>query len=202
MSEPIPGPDAPTDEPVNRRRRRLVVALTAVVVVLVAAAGVLAVLLVEQRSTARELAAADAAEDREHREQMAGFEQERDELDQRYAAADEALTEAEQRIDDAEAVQRQAEDEAVARQEIEAERAADDAQTFVDAMRSVDVMPGVADAELLARGEAVCTYLDSTAGSPADVTDAFDRAAETYGLEDSVLLVTAATGILCPEYGG
>lgn len=202
MSEPVIGSEAPADPPLNRRRHRAVVALAALVVVLAAAAGALAVLLVDQRSTASELAAAEVIEDREHRERMAGFKQERDEIDRRYAEADEALVEAEQRIADAESGQRQAEDQAAEREEVEADRAAADAQTFVEAMRSVDAMPGVPDDELLARGQAVCSYLDSTAGSASDVTEAFDRAAGTYDPDDSILLVTAATGILCPEYGG
>jgi len=186
----------------SHRASRLTVGLTVVIGVLLAAVGVLAVLLVNERSAASEVAVAEAAEDSQHEKRMADFESERAELDRQYAAADRAAAAAAQRVEDAEGAQRAAEEQAAAREQAAAEADAADGQTFVDALRAADVMPGTTDAELLTRGRDVCSYLDSTSGSRADLEGAFDRAAESYALEDAILLVTAATHILCPEYGG
>ncbi|MGY1788659.1 DUF732 domain-containing protein [Geodermatophilus sp. SYSU D00803] len=185
-----------------RRRNRLVIALSVAVFLLLATAGVLTALVIEARSDADRLAASEAAEDREQQEALQAVQDQRAPLEQRIADAEADAATAESRIAAAEAAQRAAEEATAAREQADAEAAAADEQTFVDALRATETMTGVPDAELLERGRDVCTYLDSTPGTPADLSDAFDRASETYAIDDAILLVTAATQILCPEYSG
>ncbi|OMQ16386.1 hypothetical protein A7K94_0202890 [Modestobacter sp. VKM Ac-2676] len=184
------------------RRKRLVVALTASIIGLLAAGGVLTVQLISARSNASDLAAVEAAEDREQDEQLRAVEEQREQVAQRISAAEGDLTAAENRIAAAEAGQRAADEAVTAREQAEAATTAADEQTFLEAMTATETMSVIPDTELLARGRDVCAYLNSTPGMPWDVSDAFDRAAESYDFNEAILLVTAATGILCPEYGG
>ncbi|PWW23513.1 hypothetical protein JD79_02687 [Geodermatophilus normandii] len=197
VPEPAPADGAARD----RGRNRLVVALSAAVVLLLAAAGVLTALVVSARGEADALAAAEAAEDRQQAEELQAVRDERGQLEERISDAEAGAAAAERRIATAEAAQRAAEDASAAREQADADAAAADAQTFVDALRATETMTSATDAQLLQRGRDVCSYLDSTAGTPADLSDAFDRATATYAVDDAILLVTAATQILCPEYG-
>jgi type IV secretory pathway VirB10-like protein len=191
-------PEAPVQP---RRRNRLHVALTVAIVVLLAVNGVLTALLIGARSAAADLAAEEAAEDRERGRMLGAIEEERGAFEERISAAQADIAAGEDRIAVAEAEQQAAREAAAAREQAATEAAAADEQTFLEAMDATETMSSISDAELLARGRDVCTYLDSTAGTLADVSDAFDRAAETYAFDEAILLVTAATGILCPEYG-
>ncbi|WP_093579547.1 DUF732 domain-containing protein [Geodermatophilus amargosae] len=184
-----------------RRRNRLVLALSVAVVLLLAAAGVLTALVVTARADADALTAAEAAEDRQQAEELQAVQDERGRLEERISDAEADAAAAEGRIAAAEAAQSAAEEATAAREQADAEAAAADEQTFVDALRATETMTSATDAQLLQRGRDVCSYLDSTAGTPPDLTDAFDRAVATYAIDDAILLVTAATQILCPEYG-
>ena len=192
---------APAGHGETRGPNRAVAALSAVVLVLLVAAGVLTALVVDTRSDAADLAAGEAAEDREQAARLQGVADQRRALDQRISDAETSAAAAEGRIAAAESGQRAAQEAAAAQEQAEAEATAADEQTFVEALRATETMTSVSDEELLSRGRDVCGYLDSTAGTYSDVSDAFDRAAETYAIDEAILLVTAATSILCPEYG-
>jgi hypothetical protein len=189
-----PIPDVPLTPAQRRRRKQTVLALAAAVVLLLAGGGVLTALLIKAHNTASAVATAEASADRQHQQDLQDVEDQRGPLDQRISAAQSDIQGAEARMKTADAARQSAEAAAAADQQADAEAQAHDEAVFLDSMR--DVMPGVADDDLVARGRAVCSSLDSG----VDLSDAFDRAASKYGFDKGTLLVTAAVVMFCPEY--
>ncbi|MGY1813300.1 DUF732 domain-containing protein [Blastococcus sp. SYSU D00820] len=176
-------------------RNRSVLVLTALVVVLLAAGGVLTYLLLDARSTARDVAAAESAEDAAHADALAAAEARQAELAADIDDAEDDTADAEERIAVADQARAAAEAQAAAVETAQAEGAAHDEAAFLDSVRGY--VPG-SDAELLTVGYDLCAHLDTL--PYASVYDAYDRALETYDYDQALLLATAAVVMFCPEY--
>ncbi|WP_029433155.1 DUF732 domain-containing protein [Blastococcus sp. URHD0036] len=190
--QPVP------ESPAVRRRNRVVLALSALVVVLLAAGGVLTALLVDARTTASDLAAEEAAEERAHADALAGVETERADVLAAIADAEDDAADAQDRIQAAQQAQASAEAQAAAVEESQAAATAHAESAFLESMR--DVFPGASDATLLDRGYGLCEHLDTL--YVATVYNAYDHATEVYGYEydEALLMATAAVVMFCPEY--